>query len=110
MIIVNGRRGCGGRIRNVAGSSLDVVVASLLIITIIISLLVVGARLDGGGRLRELIVILIIGLRAVAARSQGCNLEGTADGVLLVVIRVEDVVDIRAVGVVRGSGSYSCTG
>lgn len=109
MIIVNGRRRCSGRIRNVAGSSLDVVVASLLIIIIIIGLLIVGTRLDGGSRLRELIVILIIGLWAVAARSQGCNLDGTTDGVLLVVIGVEDVVDIRAVDV-RGRRSSSRTG
>jgi len=110
MIIVNGRRGCSRWIGNVTGSSLDVVIASLLIIAVIVSLLVVGARLNSGSRLRELIVGLIIGLRAVAARSQGCNLEGTADGVLLFVIGVEGIIDIRAVDIMRGRRSNSRTG
>lgn len=107
MIIVDGRRGCSGRrVRNV-GTSLDIVVASLLIIIEIVSLLVVGARLDGGGRLRELIVGLIIGLRVVGARSQGCDLEGTADGVLLVVTRI---VDIRVEDAMRRRRSGSRAG
>lgn len=110
MIVVDGRRGCSGRVRNVASSSLDVVVASLLIIVVIASLLIVSARLDGGGGLRELIVGLIAGLRAIGARSQGCDLEGTADGILLVVIGVVDVVDVRAVDVMRGRRSDSCAG
>lgn len=110
MIIVDGRWGCSGRrVRNIR-SSLDIVVVSLLIIIEIVSLLVVGARLNGGGRLRELIVGLIIRFRAVAARSQGCDLEGTADGVLLVVIRIIDVVDIRAEDTMRRRRSSSRAG
>lgn len=105
MIVVDSRRRCCRWIGNIARSSLDIVVASLLIIVEIASLLIVGARLDGGGGLRELIVRLIAGFRAIGAGSQSCDLERITDSILLIVIRVED---IRAVGVMRGRRSDSC--
>lgn len=94
IIIVDGRSGRGGLISDVAGSSLDIIVASLLVIGVIVAL-VVGARLNSGGW-RELCVGLITGLRAVAARPQRCDLSEVS-GVLLIVVR------IRVVDVIRGA-------
>jgi len=99
-VVVGSGRGCGGLIRNIIGCSLNIVVIPLLIVGVIVGL-IDGARLGGGGRELTLI-ILITGLRIIAARSQCCRLNGAAGAVL--VVRVEDVVDV-----VR-SCLGSCTG
>lgn len=82
IIVINGRRGRGRLICNWrAASSLDVVIAPLLIIGVIAGL-VISTRLNGGG-LRELIN-LMVGLWIVATWFQRCDLNGTASILLIV--------------------------